>query len=112
MGYKRAIREGESQRCFDLFQSLVPIPLNEAPRYCEIAFALQTNANPKLPMSGIAIYEAEIIKRTRFGAFISLGKKKLFRGKGSLPKSPRFVRYDTPTIKALAYPFEVTDYAD
>lgn len=106
MGYKRAIREGISQTAYDLFQRLEAVPLEEAPPYVDIAFALQTNANPKLPMSGIAIYETEIIKRTRYGAFLALGRKKCLYGKGVLPKSPRFVRYDTPTIKALAKPYE------
>ena len=89
MSHVRAIRDKVAQECYDrfnAFHSYAPSDLEEP--YVRVAFALSTNGNPYSPLSGLAIYDCEVIRYTAKSITLTPLATVETVGKGRLPKFP------------------------
>lgn len=89
MSHVRAIRDPVAKECYDRFDSYRSYALGDLEEpYVRVVFALSVNDNPNSPLSGLAIYDCEIVRYSpKSITLVPLAPVETI-GKGRLPKFP------------------------
>lgn len=105
MGWRKAIRDPIAIQAYERFEKFPSKDWHKMENpYCLVAFRLTTNSNPKVPMTGYAVYACEVIKMTPRSAILCLSERVEMFGYGTLPNSPIQVMFSkADRVKLLGW---------